>query len=133
MLQGEHSAILLTCIKVPFIIKIFVLSIFEWHRFYCRYDFSILRVNIHVLVHMLYVLLVSCNRVEIRYMCMLYHKSLWIAYTCLCISSKHPLCRIYSCLCYDLLHSIMHWYMIIILIPPVSLMQAKAVIFLLYL
>ena len=29
MLQREHSAILLT-IKVPFVIKIFVLSIFEW-------------------------------------------------------------------------------------------------------
>ena len=29
-LQGEHSAILLTCIKLPFDIKIFVLSIFEW-------------------------------------------------------------------------------------------------------
>ena len=26
----EHSAILLTCIKLPFVIKIFVLSIFEW-------------------------------------------------------------------------------------------------------
>ena len=30
MLQGEHSAILPTCIKLPFVIKIFVLSIFEW-------------------------------------------------------------------------------------------------------
>ena len=30
MLQGEHSAILLTFIKLPFAIKIFVLSIFEW-------------------------------------------------------------------------------------------------------
>ena len=29
MLQGEHSAILLTFIKLPFIIKIFVLSIFS--------------------------------------------------------------------------------------------------------
>ena len=29
MLQGEHSAILLTFIKLPFVIKIFVLSIFE--------------------------------------------------------------------------------------------------------
>ena len=33
MLQGEHSAILLTFIKLPFVIMIFVLSIFEW-RFY---------------------------------------------------------------------------------------------------
>ena len=30
MLQGEHSAILLTSIKLPIVIKIFVLSIFEW-------------------------------------------------------------------------------------------------------
>ena len=30
MLQGEHSAILSTLIKLPFVIKIFVLSIFEW-------------------------------------------------------------------------------------------------------
>ena len=30
MLQGEHSATLLTFIKLPFVIKIFVLSFFEW-------------------------------------------------------------------------------------------------------
>ena len=30
MLQGEHSAILSTYIKLPFVIKTFVLSIFEW-------------------------------------------------------------------------------------------------------
>ena len=30
MLQGEHSVILSTFIKPPFVIKIFVLSIFEW-------------------------------------------------------------------------------------------------------
>ena len=30
MLQGHHSAILSTFIKLPFVIKIFVLSIFEW-------------------------------------------------------------------------------------------------------
>ena len=29
MLQGEHSAILSTFIKLPFVIKIFVLSLFE--------------------------------------------------------------------------------------------------------
>ena len=28
--KGEHSAILLTFIKLPFVIKSFVLSIFEW-------------------------------------------------------------------------------------------------------
>ena len=30
MLQWEHSAILSTSIKLPFVIKIFVLSSFEW-------------------------------------------------------------------------------------------------------
>ena len=30
MLQGEHSALLSTCIKLPFAIKTFVLSLFEW-------------------------------------------------------------------------------------------------------
>ena len=30
MLKGEHSAVLSTFNKVPFVIKIFVLSIFEW-------------------------------------------------------------------------------------------------------
>ena len=30
MLQGEHSAILSTFIKLPIVIQIFVLSIFEW-------------------------------------------------------------------------------------------------------
>ena len=30
MLQGEHSAILSTFIKLPFVLKTFVLSIFEW-------------------------------------------------------------------------------------------------------
>ena len=30
MLQGNHSAILSTFVKLPIVIKIFVLSIFEW-------------------------------------------------------------------------------------------------------
>ena len=30
MLQGEHSAILSTFIKLPFIVNTFVLTIFEW-------------------------------------------------------------------------------------------------------
>ena len=38
MLQREHSAILSTFIKLPFVIKTFVLSVFEWPfytGFYC--------------------------------------------------------------------------------------------------
>ena len=30
MLHGEHSAILSTFIKLSFVIKVFVLSVFEW-------------------------------------------------------------------------------------------------------
>ena len=36
MLQREHSAILSTFIKLPFVIKTFVLSIFKW-RFYTSF------------------------------------------------------------------------------------------------
>ena len=43
LLQGEHSAILLTCIKLPFVIKIFVLSIFSG-----RFTQVLLYVEIHV-------------------------------------------------------------------------------------
>ena len=39
MLRGEHSAILSTCIKLPFDMKIFVLSIFEWPL---KTDFTLL-------------------------------------------------------------------------------------------
>ena len=35
MLQREHSAILSTFIKLPFVIKIYVLSIFEWPFYTC--------------------------------------------------------------------------------------------------
>ena len=40
MLQWEHSAILSTFIKLPFVIKIFVLSIFEWP---CYTGFTVVR------------------------------------------------------------------------------------------
>ena len=47
MLLVEHSAILATFIKLPFVIKIFVLSIFEWPYYT---SFSVLSVveKIHV-------------------------------------------------------------------------------------
>ena len=40
MLQAEHSAILSTFFKLPFVIKIFVLSIFEW-QFYTGFTVKI--------------------------------------------------------------------------------------------
>ena len=39
MLQREHSAILSTCIKLPFVIKIFVFSISKW---LLKTDFTVL-------------------------------------------------------------------------------------------
>ena len=44
MLQGEHSAILLTFIKLPIVIKIFVLPIFEW-PFYCTSSLAFTKAN----------------------------------------------------------------------------------------
>ena len=44
MLQGEHSAILSTFVKLQFVIKIFVLSIFEW-PFYT--GFTVYSFNAH--------------------------------------------------------------------------------------
>ena len=43
MLQEEHSAILLNFIKLPFVIKIFVLSIFEW-PFYTGFTVDVLLI-----------------------------------------------------------------------------------------
>ena len=50
MLQEEHSAILSTFIKLPFVIKIFVLSISEW-PFYT--GFTVFTLNIQKQAHML--------------------------------------------------------------------------------
>ena len=44
MLQGEHSAIIWTFIKLPFVIKIFVLSIFE-RLFYTGFTAHIDRIS----------------------------------------------------------------------------------------
>ena len=46
MLQGEHSAILSTFIKLPFVIKDFVLSIFVWSL---KTGFTVLRINVRYL------------------------------------------------------------------------------------
>ena len=47
MLQGEHSAILLTFIKLPFVTKIFVLSFFfEW-PFYTGFTVGYNKINFH--------------------------------------------------------------------------------------
>ena len=53
MLQGEHSAILSTFIKLPFVIKIFVLSIFDW-PFYT--GFTVYRRS-YISAHVLLILL----------------------------------------------------------------------------
>ena len=46
MLQREHSAIFLTFIKLPFVIKIFVLSISEW-LFYTGFTVRYLVADSH--------------------------------------------------------------------------------------
>ena len=46
MLKGEHSAILSNFIKPPFVIKIFVLSIFEW-PFYT--GFTVMDFNLFII------------------------------------------------------------------------------------
>ena len=46
MLQGEHSAILLTFIKLSFVIKIFVFVFFEWLLKTC---FTVLTTNMYFL------------------------------------------------------------------------------------
>ena len=56
MLQGEHSAILSTFIKLPFIIKIFVLFIFEW----------LLKTYITVLTTYMYFLFCGVRRLGVR-------------------------------------------------------------------
>ena len=47
MLQREHSAILSTIIKLPFVIKIFVLSIFEWPL---KPGFTVVHLNLAFLL-----------------------------------------------------------------------------------
>ena len=44
MLQREHSAILLTFIKLSFVIQISVLSIFEWPLKTCAIQISVLSI-----------------------------------------------------------------------------------------
>ena len=49
MLQGEHSAILSTFIQLPFVTKIFVLSIVEWQL---KTGFTVYSEN-HLYIHYL--------------------------------------------------------------------------------
>ena len=48
MPQGEHSAILLIFIKLPFVIKIFILSIFEW-PFYTGFTCCLERCQVGII------------------------------------------------------------------------------------
>ena len=59
MLQGEHSTILSTFIKLEFVIKTFVLSIFEW-PFYTGFTVS---AQCHALVSMCWVLFWAVNAI----------------------------------------------------------------------
>ena len=48
MLRGEHSAILSTFIKLSFVIRIFILSIFEW-PLYTSFTLYILKLCTNIL------------------------------------------------------------------------------------
>ena len=58
MLQGEHSAILFTFIKLPVVIKTFVLSIFEW-PFYTGFTVSS-RSKQHIHADTIYTYISKC-------------------------------------------------------------------------
>ena len=58
MLQGEHSAIFLTFIKVPFVIKIYVLLFFEW----------LLKTGFTVLTTYMYFLFCGVCRLAVRWL-----------------------------------------------------------------
>ena len=48
--RREHSAIILTFIKLPFVIKIFVLCIFEW-RFYTGFTVYAIKIVQRAILH----------------------------------------------------------------------------------
>ena len=50
MLQGEHSAILSTYIKLPFVMKIFVLYIFDWPFYigFTVYETQLFKFHFHI-------------------------------------------------------------------------------------
>ena len=54
MLKWEHSEIILTFIKVLFVIKIFVLSFFEW---LLKTGFTVIHLAVHGFIHILLLLL----------------------------------------------------------------------------
>ena len=65
MLQGEHSAILLTFIKLPFVIMIFVLSTIEW-PFYTSFTLVLHRVNMYYMSRLIDTCRFNVKRLRIR-------------------------------------------------------------------
>ena len=57
MLQGEHSAILSTFIKLPFSIKTFVLHIFEW---LLQTGFTVSAISYFTYLTLLYCQVLTC-------------------------------------------------------------------------
>ena len=78
MLQGEHSVILSTFIKLPFVIKIFVLSIFEW-LFYTGFTVYA-ETSLHLFIHKHQFGKLSNDMVQIR-VSLLYDKNVMSAKT----------------------------------------------------
>ena len=73
MLQGEHSAILLTFIKQSFVIKIFVLSSFEWPFYTC---FTVHFEFLSLVFILSYCYLSYCNSVYVVMFINIYFESL---------------------------------------------------------
>ena len=75
MLHGEHSVILTTFIKLPFVIKIFVLSMFKW-RFYTGFTvyYHSCRVNKTSFIHILNIGSCACMTFQtcLKYVCFLH-------------------------------------------------------------
>ena len=82
MLQREHSAILSTFIKLPFVIKIFVLSIFECLFFY-RFTVFIWSTGLTLILPKYFVL----KMLSAYYVCTLYSNALQTSF--INFESKH--------------------------------------------
>ena len=64
MLQGEHSAILLTFIKLPIVIKIFVFVYFEW-PFYTGSTVMLLYLSVYEYVLLIFLMLWALTHITL--------------------------------------------------------------------
>ena len=77
MLQGEHSAIHSTFIKLPFVIKIFVLYIFEWPL---KTGFTVL-LTMQVIYHIMTLTLDLCHKMPCQWHYLTLHNLTYWTYS----------------------------------------------------